>query len=314
MKKTIFFVFIVCLGAVLIMNGCSGKKTAQEKKPIKMATNVEFLERKDGIPALEKAYDFKFNRDAMVTMKTGLTYDALRNNKVDVGMGFATDGRIPAFNLINLKDDKNFFPVYNPTPIIRKEIIKTYPEIKEVINKLPPLLDQKTLAELNKSVDVDGKNPEEVAENFLKENNLLTQNPDKKEGPAVIVSSKPWTEQLILSHMLIDLLEAHGYPVKDRTSLGESPVLRKALKSGQIDLYWEYTGTTLMTEMGESEITEAVEAYNKVKEWDYKNNDIVWLDYAKANNTYTLMMKKDRAEELEVKTISDLANYINSNK
>lgn len=132
------------------------------------------------------------------------------------------------------------------------------------------------------------------------------------EGPTITVSCKPWTEQLILGNMLLDLLEANGYPVEDELGLGETPTLRPALKSGQIDVYWEYTGSILMTEMGEEQVSEADDAFNKVKQWDEEENNIIWLDYAPANNTYTLMMKEKRAHELDIESISDLANYINS--
>lgn len=101
--------------------------------------------------------------------------------------------------------------------------------------------------------------------------------------------------------MLIDLLKAHGYPVEDRTSLGGTPALRKALESGQIDACWEYTGTVLMTVMKEDEITQSDEAYQKVKKWDAEANNIIWLDYAPANNTYTLLMTRKKAEKLGIK-------------
>lgn len=132
------------------------------------------------------------------------------------------------------------------------------------------------------------------------------------DGPAITVSSKAWTEQFILGSILIELLEANGYPVEDQLGLGETPTLRPALKSGQIDVYWEYTGSILMTEMGEQQMSQEEEAYNKVKEWDEKENNIIWLDYAPANNTYTLMMKEERAQSLGLKSISDLADYINN--
>lgn len=132
------------------------------------------------------------------------------------------------------------------------------------------------------------------------------------DEPAVTVSSKAWTEQLILGSMLLELLEANGYPVEDQLGLGETPTLRPALKSGQIDVYWEYTGSILMTEMGEEQMSQEEEAYNKVKQWDKEENDIIWLDYAPANNTYTLMMKEERAKELGLESISDLAGYIKS--
>lgn len=135
---------------------------------------------------------------------------------------------------------------------------------------------------------------------------------DLKDGPTIRVASKPWTEQLILGSIFVQYLEGNGYPVKDRTGLGETPVIRPALHSGQVDLYCEYTGTTLILQMDEEIIAESEKAYEKVKSWDKEENDVVWLDYSSANNTYTLLMREDQAEELEIETISDLADYINS--
>ncbi|MEC9490528.1 MAG: glycine betaine ABC transporter substrate-binding protein [Halanaerobiales bacterium] len=320
-KKLLFSLFSLLMIFALVLTGCSGEEaqesageTADDQEPIRLATTIDFKERNDGLSGLEEEYNFEFERDAVSTIQPGLSYEALDSNEVDVGIGFATDGRIVAMDLRILEDDKGFFPVYNPAPTIRQEILEEYPEIDSVINKLPPLLDQETQIDLNKRVDVDGEEPGKVAEDFLEENDLLVEDAEEKDGPAVAVASKPWTEQLILGNMTIKLLENHGYPVEDRTSLGETAVLRPAIESGEIDLYWEYTGTTLMTTMGyEEEIIESEEAYQTVKEWDREENNIIWLDYASANNTFCLMMKEEKAEEMEIETISDLAEYINQN-
>lgn len=137
-------------------------------------------------------------------------------------------------------------------------------------------------------------------------------NDNAADGPTITVSSKAWTEQFILGSILLELLESEGYPVEDQLGLGETPTLRPALKSGQIDVYWEYTGSILVPEMGVEDVTEAEEAFNMVKEWDREENNIEWLDFAPANNTYTLMMEKERAKSLGIETISDLAEYINN--
>lgn len=319
-KKLTISLLAIFLVFTLFLTGCGQDEaqepaqdanTAAETEEIKLATTIDFFEREDGLSGLEEAYGFEFNDNNVNTMQTGLGYEALDSNKVDIAVGFATDGRIASMDLRILEDDKSFFPVYNPAPTIREEILSSYPELKALINELPPLLDQETQIDLNKRVAVEEEEPTKVAEDFLKQNNLLAEAAEEKDGPTIAVASKPWTEQLILGHMTIMLLESHGYPVEDRTSLGETAVLRPAIESGEIDMYWEYTGTTLMTTMGyEEEIIESEEAYQTVKEWDKENNNIIWLDYADANNTFCLLMKEDKAEEMGIEKISDLEKYI----
>ena len=133
------------------------------------------------------------------------------------------------------------------------------------------------------------------------------------ELPTITVASKPWTEQLTLGNMLIYLFEHHGLPVEDRLGLGESDVIRPALHSGQVDIYWEYTGTTLLTLMHHDSVGDPDEAFRLVKEWDLAENNVVWLDYSEANNAYVLLMRETDAMEKGIETISDLAAYINDN-
>ncbi len=134
-----------------------------------------------------------------------------------------------------------------------------------------------------------------------------------REGPTISVASKAWTEQLILGNMLLEILRADGYAVEDRTGLGESDVIRPALHAGQVDMYWEYTGTTLLTLMEHEPVGDPDETFELVKAWDERNNNVTWLDYAPANNTYTIMMVEEDAQQLGIETISDLADYIRRN-
>jgi osmoprotectant transport system substrate-binding protein len=89
-----------------------------------------------------------------------------------VGLVFATDGRIPAFDFIVLKDTRNFFPAYAITPTIRKETLDAHPDLAEHLNKLSGLIDDAAMSKLNAEVDVKKKSVTEVAAGFLKANNL----------------------------------------------------------------------------------------------------------------------------------------------
>jgi osmoprotectant transport system substrate-binding protein len=131
------------------------------------------------------------------------------------------------------------------------------------------------------------------------------------EEKSAIVGSKDFTEQLILGQITVIALEDAGYDVDDQVGLGGTSINREALVAGEIDLYWEYTGTAWIAHLGhEDAITDPQDCYDKVKAED-AGNDLVWLAMAPFNNTYTLMMKQDKGNELGIKSISDLAAYIN---
>lgn len=138
-----------------------------------LGCNIEFYKRDDGLKPLQKAYGFEFPRSDVKRMETGLVYKALKDGNVDVGLVFATDGRIPAFNFIVLKDTKNYFPAYAITPTVRQETLDANPDLKEHLNTLSGLIDDATMSSLNAKVDVDKKSVSEVAKGFLKEQNLL---------------------------------------------------------------------------------------------------------------------------------------------
>jgi osmoprotectant transport system substrate-binding protein len=137
------------------------------------ASNAEFYARPDGLPGWQTAYGFEFERDNVKRMDTGLTYSALKDRQVDTAVVFATDGRIPAFNFVVLKDDKNYAAPYNLTPVVRKEILDKNPKLADALNAVAAKLNDDNMAKLNASVDVDKKTPEEVAEAFLKANGLI---------------------------------------------------------------------------------------------------------------------------------------------
>jgi osmoprotectant transport system substrate-binding protein len=148
-------------------------KAVKADPKLTFASNAEFYSRPDGLPGWQQTYGFEINRDNVKRMDTGLVYQALKDRQVDSGVVFATDGRIPAFNFVVIKDDKNYAAPYNMTPVVRKEIADKNPKLVEALNALSAKLNNETMARLNASVDVDKKTPEEVAEAFLKQNGLI---------------------------------------------------------------------------------------------------------------------------------------------
>ncbi len=125
-----------------------------------------------------------------------------------------------------------------------------------------------------------------------------------KKGPTIKISSKTFTEAELLGTLSLQYLKGRGYPVENKLGLGELAVIRPALTSGQIDLYWEYTGTGVINLMKHDPVFDEQESYKLIKEWDAKNN-ITWLDYAPLDDTNGIVVRADVAEKYQLKTVSD---------
>jgi len=137
------------------------------------AADHEFTARPDGLPALEELYGFQFNPEKINVMDMGIVYKVLKEKQVDAGMGFATDARIEAFDLVNLEDDKKFFPVYNPAVVIREEVLDAHPDLADIFNEIAKKLDTETMIRLNYEVDIEERDPRDVAEEWLKAEGLI---------------------------------------------------------------------------------------------------------------------------------------------
>lgn len=148
-------------------------KAMNEDAKLSIAVNAAFYTRDDGLKPMQKTYDFKFPRSDIKRMDSGLTYTALKEEQVDVALVFSTDGRIPAFDFVVLEDDKGFFPDYAIVPVVSKTALEKNPKLEEHMNALSAKLNNEVMAGLNAKVDVDKQAVEKVAEDFLKENELL---------------------------------------------------------------------------------------------------------------------------------------------
>lgn len=128
------------------------------------------------------------------------------------------------------------------------------------------------------------------------------------DGADITVGSKEFTEQVILGQMLVIALDEAGANVEDQTELAGTAVVRESLESGDIDAYWEYTGTAWADIFGEQEVIgDPDELLERVRERDESENDITWGERGDFENTYALAQNQQTREELGVETLSDLA-------
>ncbi|HLU75421.1 MAG TPA: glycine betaine ABC transporter substrate-binding protein [Nonomuraea sp.] len=128
------------------------------------------------------------------------------------------------------------------------------------------------------------------------------------EGASIVVGSKDFTENIVLGKIAVQLLKAHGASVTDKTNLGGTVTNRQALQSGEIDLYWEYSGTGWIEHLKKTEpIQDSAEQFKATADEDLEKNQIRWIGPTPLNNTYALAIRSEKAQELGVKTVSDVA-------
>jgi len=134
----------------------------------------EFTARPDGLPGLVETYGTDFG-DSINILDMGLVYQTIQNGQADVGMVFATDGRIAEYDLVVLQDDKTFFPVYNAAPCVRTDILEEYPQIAELLAPIARLLTDEVMQQLNLRVDgSEAMEPKEVAQEWLAANGFIS--------------------------------------------------------------------------------------------------------------------------------------------
>lgn len=141
----------------------------------------EFASRNDGLQPMLKTYHIPLGsaqgvpRGNVRTLATGAVYEATAKGLCNFGEVFTTDGRIQALHLTVLKDDKKFFPNYNVAPVLQTSLLTKHPQLKQLFAKITPLLTNATMRSLNAKVDVQGKQPADVALHWMMSRGLVNR-------------------------------------------------------------------------------------------------------------------------------------------
>ncbi|TVR33871.1 MAG: hypothetical protein EA388_10170 [Nitriliruptor sp.] len=279
---------------------------------MKRATSVRYIGGLAAIALVASACGNGEEAGGVEVLDTGVIYSATADrDPCNFGEVFTTDGRIAALDLVVLEDDQNFFPLYNVSPVFREDIYNEFGDALETLYApISNALDDDTMAGLNARVSADGEPEAEVAMDFLESNDFLASG-DELSGAEITVGSKDFDEQLILGEISVALLESAGATVNDEVNLGGTDAARSALTSGEIDHYWEYTGTAWISFFGETEpIPDRVEQYEAVAEREAEEEGLIWLEPSQFNNTYGIAMSQEAYEEYGTDTISEMGELI----
>jgi osmoprotectant transport system substrate-binding protein len=139
---------------------------------VKLAGSQEFLESSAALPAFQKAYGFTLSPEQTLVLSGGDTAATIRAAAqniagVNAAMAYGTDGELAALDLVILEDTRQVQPVYAPAPVVRAEILKQNPEIRDALEPVFATLDKETLQQLNARIALDGMDARTVARDYL---------------------------------------------------------------------------------------------------------------------------------------------------
>ncbi|MEU1996078.1 glycine betaine ABC transporter substrate-binding protein [Nocardia gamkensis] len=140
-----------------------------------ICVGTEFNVRQDGFPGLVRKYEIDAGKVRKQIVQDAVVYQATADGRqCRFGSVAATDGRIPALNLVLLQDDRGFFPKYNAALVMRESFADAHPEVAEIMTPISQRLTNETITELNRQVDVDGREPAEVARDWMVAQGFVT--------------------------------------------------------------------------------------------------------------------------------------------
>ncbi|MEY8750698.1 osmoprotectant ABC transporter substrate-binding protein [Alkalicoccobacillus gibsonii] len=126
----------------------------------------------DGYEGFQETY---FGFENISPMQIGLVYDAVESGRMDAVLAYTTDGRIAAYDLKILEDDRQFFPPYDASMVVDNELLSEHPELEAILNRLVGTIDTEKMQELNYESDFFMKEPAVVAREFLDENQFFAE-------------------------------------------------------------------------------------------------------------------------------------------
>jgi len=141
---------------------------------MKFATNDEYLKREDGLERLKQIYEFTLSPDQVVAIESDLLPQAVKDGRVDVVVGMASDPRIKKNQLVILQDDRKVFPPYEAAPVVLKSTLDRYPDIREAMEQLTAHITDETMLELMYQVDILQKDITKTARDFLIAHGLIS--------------------------------------------------------------------------------------------------------------------------------------------
>ena len=262
----------------------------------------ECPERPFCLPGLEETYGLEFESFQPLDVGGPQTVNALKNERVDVGLLFSTSSAIIANDFVVLEDDQNLQQAENITPIVREEALDE--TVEASLNAVSAALTTDNITELNGRVEIDGDDPADVAADFIESEGIA---PEGSGSGELTVGAVSFAENQIVAEMYAQVLEEAGFSVSRQIDLRSREIVYPAIESGEIDIAPEYVGTLSFFLEPKAEGGSDPEAIRSELEPLLAEDGIAILEISDANDTNAFVVRQETADEFGISTLSDLA-------
>ncbi|MBO0462113.1 MULTISPECIES: ABC transporter permease/substrate-binding protein [unclassified Enterococcus] len=146
---------------------------AKIENQIRAGFTLEFIDRADGYKGIQELYQLDF--PSVQSMEPSLRYQAINNGDVNVVDAYSTDSELKQYDLIVLEDDRGLFPTYQGAPLMNEDFANEHPEVVTALEKLSGKITEEQMQTMNYQVNVEKKQPAEVARQFLVDQGLVKE-------------------------------------------------------------------------------------------------------------------------------------------
>ncbi len=165
---------------------------SRKETAVRLGCEVEYQSRPvDGLSALLRHFGWRPAPEVITSESRQDLYRNLINERVDAVIVHRTDPQIEEFGLVVLDDNLEFFPAYEAAPLIRADVLDRFPRLEPALQRLAGRLDRNTIRQLNRSVELDGYDPRQVAVRYLVGEGLLEEEPPELDQPIAVVATSP---------------------------------------------------------------------------------------------------------------------------
>ncbi|MGH2752307.1 MAG: glycine betaine ABC transporter substrate-binding protein [Actinomycetota bacterium] len=262
----------------------------------------ECPERPFCLPGLEETYGLEFESFQPLDVGGPQTVNALKNDRIQVGLLFSTSSAIVANDFVVLEDDQGLQQAENITPIVRDEVLDD--ALEASLNAVSAALTTENITELNGRVEIDGEDPGDVATDFIESEGISAEGSGSGE---VTVGAVSFAENQIVAEMYAQVLEDAGFSVSRQIDLRSREILYPAIESGEIDIAPEYVGTLNLFLDPDAEGGSDPEAIRSELEPLLHEDGIAILEISEANDTNAFAVTSETADEFGLSSLSDLA-------